>query len=567
VYALSLLGRAAARTILIAAALLSPDVQPGAAQPVSAAAAPFSARIALVPLDDRPLSLQYPVLAAAVADAEIVAPPRGMLGRHLRTGDGEAIARWLDGLDLSRIDAAIVSADMLAYGGLIGSRVPRVFEAEARERLTAIARLKGRRPHLPVFVIATIPRHAPTDDGGNEKWRAALTGWAEAAGAPEAAAEREALEKTLPAGLLDRYRAARARNQAVNLALVDLARQGAIDLLVVGRDDASPRGLQAAEAAAVAAAVAAAGVGERVRMQPGADEIALLLVSRALSARAASTPGVHVTYSSDAAGDMSLPDGRSLKDVVASQVAAAGGRVVDRAMPGALRLFVYAPLPGGQAAEAFAARIGKEIAGGARALVVDAVLSSGEPGPSLGLVEGLRARRLLPRLVGYASGPPGSAIGTAVAQGMALGLSADRLAAGKPDVARRAAAAHLRLLLHRFVSDFLYHGVIRPQAIEDVLAPRGMNPLRLDDPQRRRVEKYLLDELRPLAEGLVSDFSASPWRLPGSARGGVSLQVRDIEGFQVGLPWARLSEAEIDFTLVAPDAIAQPRPPRPRVIR
>ena len=87
-------------------------------------------RVALVPLDDRPQCLQDLVLLGEVADAEVITLPRVVLGRFLKTGDGAAIARWLDGLDLTTLDAVVVSTDMLAYGGLMGSRVPRVFEAD-----------------------------------------------------------------------------------------------------------------------------------------------------------------------------------------------------------------------------------------------------------------------------------------------------------------------------------------------------------------------------------------------------------------------------------------------------
>lgn len=569
-YALRPARRTLARWLVIAAVLPAIGRVPGAAQRVGGVP-PASARIALVPLDDRPISRQYCALLAEVADAVVVTPPGGMLGRHLRAGDGEAVARWLDGLDLRTLDAVIVSADMLAYGGLVGSRVPRVFEHEARQRLEAVGRLKRRRPDVPVFVIGTVPRHAPTDDGSSEKWRAALTRWAAIAGASDAdaAAEAAALEKALPAGMLDRYRAARARNLGVNLALVDLARSGAIDLLVIGRDDPSPRGAQAADTDALAAAIEKAGVASRVRIQPGADEIALLLVTRALTARFKYRPEVQAVYSPDAAREAVTPDGRALRDVVAAQVAAAGGQVVERAGPAVVRLFVHASLTEAPpAAAAFAARVGQAVNRGARAAVADVNLAGGPDNGSTALVEGLRGQRLLPRLFGYASSDAaGTATAIALAQGIALASWVDRHAPGTPDAARRVATAHVRLLLHRYVTDFLFQGVVGPQAIDDLLTPRQLNPQRLADNQRLRVEKYLLDELLPLAEGLVADFAAVPWRLPGPARGRVALQVRDIAGFRIGLPWARLSEAEIEFTLVAPDAGSRPRPPRPRVIR
>ena len=59
-------------------------------------------------------------------------------GGFTRPATATPSRRWLDGLDLTTLDAVVVATDMLAYGGLTGSRVPRVFEADARRRLEAI---------------------------------------------------------------------------------------------------------------------------------------------------------------------------------------------------------------------------------------------------------------------------------------------------------------------------------------------------------------------------------------------------------------------------------------------
>ena len=72
-----------------------------------------------------------------------------------------------------------------------------------------------------------------------------------------------------------------------------------------------------------------------------------------------------------------------------------------------------------------------------------------------------------------------------------------------------------------------------------------------------------------LAESLTADFTAQPWRLPGSRtpRSRVGLTVKDIDQFEVTLPWGRMLEAEIRFGLVAQPLTATPRPPGPRVLQ
>jgi hypothetical protein len=461
------------------------------------------------------------VLLGAVADAEVLTPPRGVLGRDLKTGDGDAIAQWLDGLDLPTLDAVVIATDMLAYGGLAGSRVPRVFEAEARQRLDALTRLKRRRPALRVYAFSTIL--TPPADGDT-----------------------------------DALRQARKRNLAVNLFLMEQVSGGAIDYLLFGRDGAAGR--SAPETGdALTAAIGGAGVSGHVAIESGTDHLAMLLLARAVLARTTDKPAVQVVYSSAKA--------REAEAAVASQVASAGGRLADR---GDVQLFIYAsrhetPDP----ADAFAIRVAQAVTSGRRVVVAD-IDPDGADGGWLPLVEALRARKLLPRLYAYAASTSvDNTLGAALAQGLLYSVAVDKVAPTSSDAGVRVASAQVRLLLHALVADCLYQGVVRDQATTEFLRPRNMNPRRLDESGRLRVERHLVGELKPLAESLTADFTAQPWRLPDPAgrRSRVGLNVKDIEGFTIGLPWGRMSDVEIQFTLSATPLGAQPKPPAPRVLQ
>nr|MCU0341482.1 DUF4127 family protein [Spirosomataceae bacterium] len=74
-------------------------------------------RILFIPLDDRPPCLQFPVRMGQIGHVQLVAPPRELLGRFTTFGQSDAIVQWLQTQDLQQFDAAIVSIDMLAYGG------------------------------------------------------------------------------------------------------------------------------------------------------------------------------------------------------------------------------------------------------------------------------------------------------------------------------------------------------------------------------------------------------------------------------------------------------------------
>ncbi len=491
-----------------------------AAQPVPAS---VRARVALVPLDDRPPNLQWPILLGEVGDTEVVTPPRAILGRFLKTGDGDAVGQWLDSLDLASIDAMVVSTDMLAYGGLAGSRVPRVFEADARRRLEALARLKQRRPNLPVYAFSTLLR------------------------APVPADEPESRGAT------------RTRNHAVHLSLIERASSGQIDYLVFTQDGAGSDDARA-DRDAIAAAVTTPAIASHIVVHAGTDQIAMLLLARALAARAGYRPVVQPIYSSATA--------REAATTLAAQAALAGASIAERA---ALQMFVYASrqeTP--DLADGFAARVSQAVSGGSRVAVADLDSTGKSSGAWLPFIEGMRTRKVLPRLFSYASSTSVEhTLGTAMAHGLVFALAVDTVAPASAAAGQRVASAQVRFLLHRLVYDFLYEGVVRGQAIEDFVRPRNLNPSRLEDSGRPRVERHLTAELKPLAESLTADFTAQPWRLHSPTRrpSRVGLTVKDIDGFEVALPWGRMTEAEIRFGVIAQPLGSTPRPPGPRVLQ
>lgn len=78
-------------------------------------------RIALIPLDSRPPSWQFPLRIAQIAGDELLSPPREMLGTLHKGAHQRGLLEWFIG-ETKDIDAAVVSWDALIYGGLVQSR-------------------------------------------------------------------------------------------------------------------------------------------------------------------------------------------------------------------------------------------------------------------------------------------------------------------------------------------------------------------------------------------------------------------------------------------------------------
>ena len=212
-----------------------------------APAPPHLSRIALVPLDDRPGGLQEAQLIGAVADAEVIGPPRYRLGRFTSEGDADGIAEWLDSLDLTRVDAVIVSTDMLAYGGEIASRRPAPSQEKALRRIEALGRLKARRKEVQVYTFSTLLSLQPLDDGRKGKWKETLASgpswWRQHARTERPPPRRRSSSPTIPPTMIELYRTVRARNLAVTNAAIDLVSKGGVDAMAVVATSAAPRGL------------------------------------------------------------------------------------------------------------------------------------------------------------------------------------------------------------------------------------------------------------------------------------------------------------------------------------
>jgi uncharacterized protein DUF4127 len=484
---------------------------------------PAVGAVALVPLDDRPVNLQDVQLAGTLAGVAVTAPPRYRLGRGDAEGDADGIAEWLDALDVSKTDTVIVSTDMLAFGGFRASRRADVAAEKALSRLKALGRLKSRRSGVRVFAFTTLLGPSLADDGHKGAWKTALARWAELGGpdatAPAVAAEARAIEQQIPSTMLDRYKAARARNLAVTETAIELLAHGEVDYLVVAAEEDAPCGICAAERAHVSGELAASIAAHHAAIVIRADPVATLLVTRALAA-----PGRHVAL------EMVPESGMSPASAAAQQsLEIAGVASVARAGAGDATAVIYS---GNNAASASAAaqKVDRALSSGGRVVVAD--IGSAGTGSNVPLIEALRIKHAFQRLWGYSSGDAPVAVARALAAAV---ISRD-------DAAAR--AAREQVLLNRLAVDFAYAAVARPDAPEDYFTPNHLDVGHLSLDQIQRAEVYLSGQVKPLVENLITDVSA-PTR---SHRVG-PIAVRDVNDFKLKLASGGLDDVEISFVL------------------
>ena len=173
----------------------------------------FGTQVSLIPLDDRPACLQFPQKMGLTGNVEVIAPPKEFLGNFIIPGKPEKIIQSLKSQDMASYNAAIISLDMLAYGGLVASRVGHVSPDEAMQRIGIIRTICVMAPHLPICAQSVIMRLAPTGDDKNEAYRGRLAEWAEISGAEDEKSKLSTanLESQIPPEALLNYQLARKR--------------------------------------------------------------------------------------------------------------------------------------------------------------------------------------------------------------------------------------------------------------------------------------------------------------------------------------------------------------------
>ena len=117
-----------------------------------ALSAPDAPKIAFVPLDDRPVTLQLPDMLGRIAGQLLLVPPRSAIGSYLEPGRPDEILRWLGSPQTERVSALVASIDMVAYGGLVASRIPSAAAEDAVARLRNLAAFKNTRPAAFIHV-------------------------------------------------------------------------------------------------------------------------------------------------------------------------------------------------------------------------------------------------------------------------------------------------------------------------------------------------------------------------------------------------------------------------------
>ena len=482
-------------------------------------------RIALLPLDDRPVNVRLPGDVAAVAGVTLDVPPVEVLPTYRAAGDTAALGSWL--LERATDPATVhvvVSVDMLLYGGLIASRTSTDTTRDVLERLDVLREVRRRRPELPISAVSLVTRASNSYSAAEEPeyWTThgkeihALGG-----DAHRLLAETDVLPLSeltdVPAEIVSDYSARRLRNHIVNLSTLALVEDETLDFLAITADDTAPFAAGSAEQVWLRHWMRMLPSGRNVLMYPGADEVGAALVARALAANADVTASFSVACA-DAEGMTRIPpyENMSLAASASRQIRAAGA--VEVAAGGDVTLVLHAPDPARH--DMFRGRpdaVDEAAVSGTVALIQER-LDAGElvaladvrypNGADEALVRALAEAGVLGRLEAFGGwNTAGNTLGSVVAVAAAAVVGR---ATGSFD--HRAARI---ALLTRLLDDFAYQAVVRTDAGPGLFP--DIYPM-ADDEQVATAERVIRDELSALMDTMLPaddvriEELTLPWR-------------------------------------------------------
>lgn len=505
-----------------------------------------ASRILLVPLDNRPAAGQFAQMIGNIDGANVQMPPYQLLGRFTNPGDPEAILSWLETQDYSDVSTLVVSADMIAYGGLIASRTNATPQATALQRLKRLEALAQRiRPKTRLFVFSSVMRLAPTAVIANRSWRALLAKYVAARQSAEESKQRPgpaliALKAKVPPAALAQYDATRLRNHLVQMELVRMAVR-CLDYLVIGQDDAQIHGPHVPETRELRALTEKIGIIGRVYFCEGVDQNANVLISRALLKAANWTPRIRVVYSDPyGRNKVGAYESQTVQDTVRDQVYASGARITALNEPYDYALYVNTPDRRELFFQDFLDDLRNEMDQNLPVSVADIDLAP-DGTCDRELFEALRNENRLMKLLAFAGwNTAGNTLGTSIPAANVLLLAQKQ----KYDPFRRE-VAQKTFLLHRLVDDVMYHRQTRPRAYALIDALPSAAREETYGESFSALNTFVRNDMTDVLNRLFAQqMQGRTFTTPSG-----TFQYAGLTNVRVFLPWPRAYEVRIEFNL------------------
>lgn len=440
-------------------------------------------RILYVPLDERPVNLKYVMDTMKAANVELVVPPAECLPNQKTPAAKDKLWQWVFDNSYS-VDSMVLSTDGLVYGGLIASRIHNEDLTTLNNFLANLTKIKELNPDLKLYAFTTIMRTSQESSNleepdyyltyGKQIFQiTALRDKAQSGLTEEEQKRLNALVAQVPAQYLADWYQRREKNLAINSQLIELNRQGVLDYLIICRDDSATYSQSHLESSQLAQLTFDLG-SDKYSSFAGADEVGMVLLTRAVNKQLNRSPQVFVTYA-PGPGGQTIPryEDQEIDYNIQAHILASGATPTPMPETSDLILAVNTPLDGktreanneyNQIADRplvrdFVSQISYHLNNDRRVALADVAFANGADNT---LMSYLKNQQLLGGLTSYAGwNTAGNTIGYALSQG--------QLAEHMKENDRRI------ILAQRILDDWGYQANVRNSIDQEILKPMNLS--------------------------------------------------------------------------------------------
>lgn len=398
-------------------------------------------KIIYIPIDNRPVSLNYVVETFSFYGIELITPPETLLSTNKHPGDPDSLMNWLL-KNANKSNIAVIAADSLIYGGLVPSRTHNDDMQVLLKRAQAINMIKYANKDMKIHVFSSImrtPWKSTTlveppyyEQYGPMFFRLSqLLDKEDLYGGLDVldATEKRNYQAIIPQEYQNDWFARRKKNLALHNFLIDSYKAGYFNSLTMGKDDNALLSQTHYEARVLSGSFDA--FDHNIKILPGVDQLGMLLLAKSVFEANLSAPKIHVIYNTGAAGQ-TLPSysDQNLASSISEQMRMLGGEYTFSVKDADLVLAVNSPENGStpEASERinvtspttrqidFARTIGSLSMQGAKISVADVAFGNGA---SNGFMKAMSNYDVFDKIHAYSGwNTADNTIGYALAQGM-----------------------------------------------------------------------------------------------------------------------------------------------------
>lgn len=490
--------------------------------------------ILYIPMDNRPVCLDYTVQTMEASGWDVQTPPLEYIANDKRDGDPDKLFEWLEEKADESV-AVVASSDALLYGGLVASRTHEIPFKVLEERAERLVALKNKHGGQNVYIFATIMRSpkassAPVEPAYYKEWGPSLF----RLGALEDKLELKELRRreigeladlraAIPREILEDMYGRRRHNIKATELLLHGVESGDFDYMLIGRDDTAPYSQAHREARSMDILVSELPK-ERIRFFAGADQLGMLLLSRASTRLQYELPLVNVTYA-PGAGSNTIPsyEDDTVANSALQHIFAAGAFSARTRKRTDLVLAVNTPLSGvcleasnpentftdKPETTAFVNKVDRLLRNDHKVALADIKYGNGADNS---LIKGLFEKKIAYDLEAYGGwNTGGNSLGFALAQG----LLHKRLDSDDKK----------QLLQERYLEDWAYQANVRQKVYQELIWPNYWPNSGLDAEQKSAAESQITKDIKELAEPVMGKV---------------------VDEYEFTLPWSRMFEVKVE---------------------